>query len=233
MSQFLSGWFMNAPFELLRRTEVLDLFAFGFWCAMTKTRIRDFTFYIQFLPTVTCSMTDKLVSVNSLAAVCMHDIVVRHKHGCSAQCAGSCPSARIHGSRYRDRSTMTEVEQQMVSDTLEDMERRFSFKIPEGTNPDLQFMAHLWQPLRVSHKPLFVHAISEVSVVFTHAILLYMGFQRQHISSFTYWTKHMAAPAPEPRLTKVCACSAFSTYTVHRRCCCSLVSLAVQTSQLL
>lgn len=35
--QFLSGWFMNAPFELLRRTEVLDFIAYGFWCAATQS----------------------------------------------------------------------------------------------------------------------------------------------------------------------------------------------------
>lgn len=105
--------------------------------------------------------------------------------------------------RYRDRAQMTEAEQQLVSDTLEDLEQRFSFKIPPGTNPDLQFMAHLWQPLRVSHKPLLVHAISEVSVIFTHAILLFMGFERRNGASFTYWTKHMAPPTPEIQMPKV------------------------------
>lgn len=98
---------------------------------------------------------------------------------------------------------MTEAEQQMVSDTLCDLEQRFCFAIPPGTNPDLQFMAHLWQPLRVSHKPLLVHAVSEVSVIFTHALLLLMGFTRRNCASFTYWTKHMGPPTRDPRLTKV------------------------------
>jgi hypothetical protein len=29
---FLSGWFMNTPFEELRRENVLDFIAYGFWC---------------------------------------------------------------------------------------------------------------------------------------------------------------------------------------------------------
>eukprot|EP00892_Ulva_mutabilis_P006768 jgi/Ulvmu1/4463/UM002_0188.1 len=134
MKEFLSGWFMNAPFDLLRRNEVLDFIAYGFW--------------------------------------------------------------------YRDRAQMSETEQQLVSDTLEDLEQAFSFQIPEGTNPDLQFMAHLWQPLRVFHKPLLVHTISEASVVLTHAVLLFIGFKRHNCSSFTYWTKHMGPPPHEPPLGK-------------------------------
>jgi hypothetical protein len=30
--EFLSGWFMNAPFQELRRENVLDFVAYGFWC---------------------------------------------------------------------------------------------------------------------------------------------------------------------------------------------------------
>ena len=40
----------------------------------------------------------------------------------------------------------------------------------------LQFMAHLWEPLRVVHKPLAVHLVSEVWGLVTHGILLWMGF---------------------------------------------------------
>ena len=40
----------------------------------------------------------------------------------------------------------------------------------------LQFMAHLWEPLRVVHKPLAVHLVSEAWGLVTHSILLWMGF---------------------------------------------------------
>ena len=35
--EFLSGWFMNAPFEELLRENVLDFVAYGFWCALNPT----------------------------------------------------------------------------------------------------------------------------------------------------------------------------------------------------
>jgi hypothetical protein len=33
MREFLSGWFSNVPFEMLRRDNVLDFVAYGFWYA--------------------------------------------------------------------------------------------------------------------------------------------------------------------------------------------------------
>lgn len=32
MKEFLSGWFMNVPYELLTRDDVLSFVAYGFWC---------------------------------------------------------------------------------------------------------------------------------------------------------------------------------------------------------
>jgi hypothetical protein len=31
---------------------------------------------------------------------------------------------------------------------VNEVERRWGVKFPEGRNPDLKFMAHLWEPLR-------------------------------------------------------------------------------------
>jgi len=31
---------------------------------------------------------------------------------------------------------------------VNEVERRWEVKFPEGRNPDLKFMAHLWEPLR-------------------------------------------------------------------------------------
>jgi hypothetical protein len=37
LEEFLSGWFMDAPFQDLRRENVLDFIAYGFWCAQGNT----------------------------------------------------------------------------------------------------------------------------------------------------------------------------------------------------
>ena len=31
---------------------------------------------------------------------------------------------------------------------VDEVEKRWGVKFPEGRNPDLNFMAHLWEPLR-------------------------------------------------------------------------------------
>ena len=45
-------------------------------------------------------------------------------------------------------------------------------------NPNISFMAHLWEDLRVLHKPLAVHLLSELGALGTHAWLRMHGFQR-------------------------------------------------------
>jgi hypothetical protein len=37
LEDFLSGWFMDAPFQDLRRENVLDFIAYGFWCGLEDT----------------------------------------------------------------------------------------------------------------------------------------------------------------------------------------------------
>ena len=41
------------------------------------------------------------------------------------------------------------------------------------------FMAHLWEPLRVHHKPLVVHLFSEVAGAANRIWLLMLGFRMQ------------------------------------------------------
>ena len=47
----------------------------------------------------------------------------------------------------------------------------FNVQFPKGSNPDLQLMQHLWEPLRVVHKPLMLHVVSEMSTFCTHLLL--------------------------------------------------------------
>jgi hypothetical protein len=51
------------------------------------------------------------------------------------------------------------------------MEAAWNIRFPEGSNDDLKLMGHLWEPLKVFHKPLVVHLASEGSVFVTHLAL--------------------------------------------------------------
>ena len=39
---------------------------------------------------------------------------------------------------------------------VDEVEKRWGVKFPEGRNPDLTFMAHLWEPLRSVHVIIFI-----------------------------------------------------------------------------
>lgn len=54
----------------------------------------------------------------------------------------------------------------------DEIARAWHITFPPGSNPELQLMGHLWEPLKVVHKPLFVHIASEMSVLLTHLALL-------------------------------------------------------------
>jgi hypothetical protein len=90
---------------------------------------------------------------------------------------------------------MSTDDQIKVVETLEILEQDFGFYVPAGRNSSLQFMAHLWEPLRVIHKPLILHLVSEASLVFSHAFLSFMGFHKSHIGGFNYWIKNAPSQA--------------------------------------
>jgi hypothetical protein len=51
------------------------------------------------------------------------------------------------------------------------IEDAWGVKFPEGSNDSLQLMGHLWEPLKVVHKPLFVHLALQGSMFVTHLAL--------------------------------------------------------------
>ena len=67
---------------------------------------------------------------------------------------------------------MTPEDQKRVERYTEEIARAWNIRFPTGSNPELQLMGHLWEPLKVVHKPLFVHIASEMSVLLTHLALL-------------------------------------------------------------
>ena len=60
------------------------------------------------------------------------------------------------------------------------MEAKWSRELPEGRNPDIKFMAHVWEDLRVLPKPLALHLACEVMSMVGHAVLRYMGFRMEN-----------------------------------------------------
>lgn len=58
------------------------------------------------------------------------------------------------------------------------MEAEWGATFPEGRNPDISFMAHIWEDLRVLPKPLVLHLASEAANLAGHAALRWMGFRK-------------------------------------------------------
>ena len=57
------------------------------------------------------------------------------------------------------------------------IEQTFQLRLEEGRNPDVQFMAHLWEPLRWLHKPLAVYMLAECMGLVTSCLLHALGFR--------------------------------------------------------
>lgn len=67
--------------------------------------------------------------------------------------------------------------QQATADFVRMMEVKWDRELPEGRNPDIKFMAHVWEDLRVLPKPLAIHLACEAMSIMGHAVLRYMGFR--------------------------------------------------------
>ena len=57
------------------------------------------------------------------------------------------------------------------------VENTFNMRFEEGTNPDIQFMAHLWEPLRWIHTPLALYLAAEAVWAATGLLLRVLGFR--------------------------------------------------------
>ena len=61
------------------------------------------------------------------------------------------------------------------------IEDTFGMRFEEGRNPDIRFMAHLWEPLRWIHSPLVVYVAAEGLWMGSSLLLRALGFR-----SFTH-----------------------------------------------
>lgn len=60
---------------------------------------------------------------------------------------------------------------------IEQIESKFGVEFEEDRNPDVEFMAHLWEPLRWMHKPLAVYLFAECMSLATDCLLYVLGFR--------------------------------------------------------
>eukprot|EP00892_Ulva_mutabilis_P009709 jgi/Ulvmu1/710/UM010_0082.1 len=134
---FISGWFLNIPFDQIRAENVSDFIAYAYW--------------------------------------------------------------------YRPRHELTDEEQIRVERYTAEIARAWDITFPTGSNPELQLMGHLWEPLKVVHKPLFVHIASEMSMLLTHLALLGLKFERYECMGFTYWASGLERPMIDDHAEPVAA----------------------------
>ena len=73
--------------------------------------------------------------------------------------------------RFQPLQELSEEDQHTVKRFNQQLQETFNVQFPKGSNPDLQLMQHLWEPLRVVHKPLMLHVVSEMSTFCTHLLL--------------------------------------------------------------
>ncbi|KAL3146801.1 hypothetical protein ABBQ38_014780 [Trebouxia sp. C0009 RCD-2024] len=92
----------------------------------------------------------------------------------------------FYSKQPRDLSPKTQASSEHFVD---EVERRWGVKFPEGRNPNLNFMAHLWEPLRVFHKPLLVHVLSESWGMGMHLYLRAIGFKHAFMGGMSYWVR--------------------------------------------
>jgi len=57
------------------------------------------------------------------------------------------------------------------------IEDSFGMRFEEGRNPDIEFMAHLWEPLRWIHTPLAVYVGAEGLWMASSLLLRALGFR--------------------------------------------------------
>jgi hypothetical protein len=68
-------------------------------------------------------------------------------------------------------------ERRRSDEYLTRVEAHFGIRLEPGRSADIQFMAHLWEPLRWIHKPLFVFLGAELMWLATDALLFARGFR--------------------------------------------------------
>ena len=77
---------------------------------------------------------------------------------------------------------------------MQAIEQKWDRQLPEGRNPDVKFMAHVWEDLRVLPKPLALHVGCEIISLLGHAVLRFMGFRMENCQVCPPCLSHLPAP---------------------------------------
>ena len=143
--------------------------------------------------------------------VCIRDFMSGWFHGAPPESIrrGNVEDFVAYGFYTATKAELPREQRDAIEAFVRELERRWGVTFPPGRNPALRFMAHLWEPLRVIHKPLALHAACEVGVVATRALLWAVGFRREEVAGFEYWVRDGKDAAG----TVVRASAPFSTTT--------------------
>ena len=93
-----------------------------------------------------------------------------------------------YGFYCQETHDLSPMQRCSVDDFVAQVEQKWDIKFEDGYDPSLRFMAHVWEPLRVSHKPLAVYVVTETAAKIAHLLLRLMGFKKGRHGAFTTWT---------------------------------------------
>mmetsp|Transcript_5575 Transcript_5575/g.15001 ORF Transcript_5575/g.15001 Transcript_5575/m.15001 type:complete len:739 (-) Transcript_5575:1603-3819(-) len=101
---------------------------------------------------------------------------------------GNVADLITYGFWYKSRQQLEAEGQGHLPDQLVDeLERAWGIHFAEGHNKELSFMAHLWQPLRCSYRPLAFYLLIEYLFFMKHVVLLSLGFRAYKHAGFKYY----------------------------------------------
>ncbi|DBA90114.1 TPA: hypothetical protein ACH3X1_003430 [Trebouxia sp. C0004] len=104
----------------------------------------------------------------------------------------------------RDYDDLPARAQEATQRTIDTVEKHHNVQFPPGTNANIGFMAHSWEPLRTLHKPLLVYVISEIWGVCMHLFFCCVGFKRVQQGSISFWIKQPATQTADvPNISEV------------------------------
>ena len=73
---------------------------------------------------------------------------------------------------------MTQAEADLIESMLLESESTFGLSFPAGRSKHVRFMAHVFEPLRVLHKPLVFYVAVHVLATTVDLVVTCMGFKR-------------------------------------------------------
>eukprot|EP00879_Flechtneria_rotunda_P023592 GHRR01024959.1.p1 GENE.GHRR01024959.1~~GHRR01024959.1.p1 ORF type:complete len:452 (+),score=112.94 GHRR01024959.1:201-1556(+) len=75
-----------------------------------------------------------------------------------------------------------------LEDLIGQLEQQLGRKMPDGYNPQLRFMSHLWDPLKHVYRPFLFYVVMEVGAWLCYVTILAAGFQSYELNGVRYYT---------------------------------------------